>query len=135
MNISRYAFPMAVGATLLLGSCADDLLKEIKVDKPQSVIEDEKYRDLLPIKDYIGSDANLKISGTVPASEFINGGIPQAIAVNNFTELTAVDAVTYGSLVKDDGTTDYTKITALANSASKYGMSYIHTAMRQPLSH
>ena len=120
MNISRYIYPMAVGA-VLLSSCADDLQKSIVVDKPESVIEDERYKDLNALKSYV-QGGNLKISASVSADDILEGGLTAAVSVNNFNELAAEASFAHGAVVKDDGTPDFTKIQSLANTAEKYGM-------------
>lgn len=119
MKISRYIYPAAFGA-VLLGSCADDLQKNIVVDKPESVIEDERYKDLNALKEYISGD--MKLSASVSADDMLEGGLTAAVAVNNFNELAAEASFAHGAVVKDDGTPDFTKIQSLANTAEKYGM-------------
>lgn len=111
---------MAFGA-VLLGSCADDLQKDIVVTKPESVIEDERYKDLSALKEYV-QGGGIKLSASVSADGILDGGLTAAVAVNNFNELSAEKAFSHGAIVKDDGTPDFTKVQSFDNMADKYGL-------------
>ena len=119
---------MAVGAVLMLGSCADDLTKEIKVDKPDSVTEEEKYRGLASLKEGKGGN-DVMLSVALPASDLINVGVAQALTVSNFDDVATSDAMVHSACVNNDGVLNFDKATQFVKAAKKYELSVFGQAL------
>ena len=113
-----------------LSSCAVDPLKEFEVEKPQDIAQYEYLNDYDVLKNYVGSAASpdFKLGAALAASDFTAGGQVYALAVSNFNEMTAGNAMKYASVVGDKGEMSFDNVRNFVNAASEAGMTvYGHT--------
>lgn len=126
-SISKY-----VGLVLLfvLASCADDKFVEFKTDKPESIAQYEYLNAYDALKTYIdrSTHPNFKLGAGITASEFLKGEMVRSMAIANFDEMVAGNAMKYASCVADDGTLDFSTITKFVDAAKTAGLAvYGHT--------
>ncbi len=113
-----------------LSSCAVDPLKEYEVEKPQNIAQYEYLNDYDVLKNYVGSAASpdFKLGAALAASDFTAGGQVYALAVSNFNEMTAGNAMKYASVVGNDGAMSFDNVRNFVNAAADAGMTvYGHT--------
>ena len=113
-----------------LSSCAVDPLKEFEVEKPQDIAQYEYLKDYDVLKNYVGSAASpdFKLGAALAASDFTAGGQVYALAVSNFNEMTAGNAMKYSSVVGNDGAMSFDNVRNFVNAAADAGMTvYGHT--------
>lgn len=126
-SISRY-----VGLVLLfvLVSCADDKFVDFKTDKPESIAQYEYLNAYDALKTYIdrSTHPDFKLGAGITASEFLKGEMVRSMAVANFDEMVAGNAMKYASCVADDGTLDFSTVTKFVDAAKTAGLTvYGHT--------
>ena len=113
-----------------LSSCAVDPLKEYEVEKPQSIAQYEYLNDYDVLKNYVDRTASpdFKLGAALAASDFTAGGQVYALAVSNFDEMTAGNAMKYASVVGDKGEMSFDNVRNFVNAAADAGMTvYGHT--------
>lgn len=126
-SISKY-----VGLVLLfvLASCADDKFVEFKTDKPESIAQYEYLNAYDALKTYIdrSTHPNFKLGAGITANEFLKGEMVRSMAIANFDEMVAGNAMKYASCVADDGTLDFSTVTKFVDAAKTAGLAvYGHT--------
>lgn len=126
-SISKY-----VGLVLLfvLASCADDKFVEFKTDKPESIAQYEYLNAYDALKTYIdrSTHPNFKLGAGITANEFLKGEMVRSMAIVNFDEMVAGNAMKYASCVADDGTLDFSTVTKFVDAAKTAGLAvYGHT--------
>lgn len=126
-SISKY-----IGLVLLfvLASCADDKFVEFKTDKPESIAQYEYLNAYDALKTYIdrSTHPNFKLGAGITASEFLKGEMVRSMAIANFDEMVAGNAMKYASCVADDGTLDFSTVTKFVDAAKTAGLTvYGHT--------
>lgn len=87
----------------------------------------DKYGNL---KDYVNRDLypGFKLGGAIAAREFLQKSNLYNLAVNNLDEMTAENAMKYSSVVKDDGSMDFSQVRDFVNAAEQAGLTvYGHT--------
>lgn len=113
-------------ATLALGalaaSCADEFDQTYSVAMPQSLENYAYLADYKPLRDYV-TNSNFKLGGAIEASDFNDGGVPYQIAVSNFHEVVAGNAMKMASCVGDDGTMDFSTVQKFVDNAEAAGVS------------
>jgi GH35 family endo-1,4-beta-xylanase len=129
MNKSKYFIPaLALG---LLSSCADDLTKGYVVEQPLSLQVQEELNSLDPLKSYKTApnlSPNFKLGGALTATDFVKGGNIGALAVANFDEIVAGNAMKYSSCVDDKGVMNFTTVEDFVKAAEKASIGiYGHT--------
>ena len=129
MNKSKYFIPaLALG---LLSSCADDLTKGYVVEQPLSLQVQEELNSLDPLKSYKTApniSPNFKLGGALTATDFIKGGNIGALAVANFDEIVAGNAMKCSSCVNDKGEMTFTTVQDFVSAAKKASIGiYGHT--------
>ena len=126
-SISKY-----VGLVLLfvLASCADDKFVEFKTDKPESIAQYEYLNAYDALKTYIdrSTHPNFKLGAGITANEFLKGEMVRSMAIANFDEMVAGNAMKYETCVADDGTLDFSTVTKFVDAAKTAGLAvYGHT--------
>lgn len=121
-----------IGLVLLfvLASCADDKFVEFKTDKPESIAQYEYLNAYDALKTYIdrSTHPNFKLGAGITASEFLKGEMVRSMAIANFDEMVAGNAMKYASCVADDGTLDFSTVTKFVDAAKTAGLAvYGHT--------
>ena len=128
MKYSRILFLAA--AVTGLASCAIDEVKEFPVDKPEYLEQYEYLQEYDVLKNYVDRTAspNFKLGAGVDASKFISHGQEYLLAVSNFDEMTAGNAMKHASVVGNNGKMNFDVVTSFVEEAEKAGITvYGHT--------
>ncbi|MBR5835919.1 MAG: endo-1,4-beta-xylanase [Bacteroidales bacterium] len=113
-----------------LSSCAIDPVKEFEVEKPKDIAQYEYLNGYDVLKSYVDRTASpdFKLGAALTASEFTAKGQVYALAVSNFDEMTAGNAMKYASVVGDKGDMSFDAVRDFVNTAAESGMTvYGHT--------
>ena len=113
-----------------LASCAVDPLKEFEVEKPQDIAQYEYLNEYDVLKNYVDRTASpdFKLGAALAASDFTAKGQVYALAVSNFDEMTAGNAMKYASVVGNKGDMSFDNVRNFINAADEAGMTvYGHT--------
>ncbi|WP_291861442.1 endo-1,4-beta-xylanase [Marinilabilia sp.] len=117
-------------ALTVLASCADDSRLEYDVKKPESIAESEYLNDYDVLKSYVDRTENpdFKLGAAVSASDYSERGAVYSLIYSNFDEITAGNAMKYGSVVQDDGSMNFSQVTQFVEAAKEADISiYGHT--------
>src|SRR5690554_180367 len=81
-------------------------------------------KDYLPLKDYIDHDKypNFKLGLAVGANDYLNNSTVQTVVNGYFTETVTGNAMKMSSVVKNDGSMDFTTVTNFVNAATNAGV-------------
>ena len=101
-SINKY-FGLAL--LFISASCADDKFVDFKTEKPESIAQYEYLNAYDALKTYIdrSTHPNFKLGVGVAANDFLKGEMVRSVAVANFDEVVAGNAMKYASIVADDG--------------------------------
>lgn len=127
-HINKYLLVIlsaAIGA-----SCADDQFALYKTDKPEKGVQYEYLNEYDALKNYVDRSANpnFKLGAGIGVSDFLQKELVYSMAVANFDELTAGNAMKYSSCVKDNGAMDFSQVTKFVEAAQGANLSiYGHT--------
>ncbi|WP_290159175.1 endo-1,4-beta-xylanase [uncultured Duncaniella sp.] len=121
---------LLAGASLM--GCADQTIDNFYVEKPASIAQYEYLNAYGNLKDYLsqraGINPDFKLGVGVSASDYNKFGQVYRITNANFHQITAGNAMKYASIVGDDGSMDFSTVTAFVDAASKAGVEvYGHT--------
>ena len=117
-------------SALILTGCADTTIDLMQVDKPQTIADYEYLDAYGSLKDYIDRSAhpNFRLGAGVTASEYNNKGLHYRLVNKNFDIMTAGNAMKYASIVKDDGSMDFSTVSNFVDNAKAAGIDiYGHT--------
>ncbi|WP_016778692.1 endo-1,4-beta-xylanase [Anaerophaga thermohalophila] len=108
-------------ALLLLASCADNSMLEYDVAKPKSIAEKEYLKEYDVLKSYVDRNKNpdFKLGAGVSASGYSEKGALYSLVNSNFDEITAGNAMKYGSVVQDDGSMDFSQVVQFVSAAKE----------------
>lgn len=123
-------YSLSLGLLLSLASCADDQIVDFKTAKPESMAQYEYLDAYDALKTYVDRSASpdFKLGIALSASDFLKGEVVRAMAVSNFDEMTAGNAMKYASVVGDDGTMNFSTIYSFVDEAKAAGLTiYGHT--------
>lgn len=126
-SINKY-FGLAL--LFISASCADDKFVDFKTEKPESMAQYEYLNAYDVLKTYIdrSTHPNFKLGVGVAANDFLKGEIVRSVAVANFDEVVAGNAMKYASIVADDGSMDFGTVTKFVEAAKTSGLTvYGHT--------
>lgn len=130
----KYYNKLLLGAISLgiLTACADESLLQPgeSVQKPEEMVQLEYLNQYDVLKNYVnrGENPNFKLGVAIAASDFLKKELVYGLAVSNFDEMTAGNAMKYASIVKDDGSVDFSQVTSFVQTAKEAGMTvYGHT--------
>lgn len=126
-SINKY-FGLAL--LFISASCADDKFVDFKTEKPESIAQYEYLNAYDVLKTYIdrSTHPNFKLGVGVAANDFLKGEIVRSVAVANFDEVVAGNAMKYASIVADDGSMDFGTVTKFVEAAKTSGLTvYGHT--------
>lgn len=121
---------LLAGASLM--GCADQTIDNFYVEKPASIAQYEYLNAYGNLKDYLsqraGINPDFKLGVGVSAPDYNKFGQVYRITNANFHQITAGNAMKYASIVGDDGSMDFSTVTAFVDAASKAGVEvYGHT--------
>jgi GH35 family endo-1,4-beta-xylanase len=111
-------------------SCIDEYKSDFRTEKPEKVAQYEYLADYDVLKMYIDRNANsgFKLGTGVTVSDFLKKETAYSLAYSNFDEVTAANAMKYGSVVTDDGSMDFTTVRSFVETAEEAGITvYGHT--------
>lgn len=114
----------------MANSCVDDTRQLFEVEKPESIIQAEYLNEYDALKTYIDRSASpiFKLGAGVTASEYSKQGLIYRLINSNFDEITAGNAMKFGSVVKEDGTMDFSQVISFVSAAKEANTSvYGHT--------
>lgn len=126
-SINKY-FGLAL--LFISASCADDKFVDFKTEKPESIAQYEYLNAYDALKTYIdrSTHLNFKLGVGVAANDFLKGEMVRSVAVANFDEVVAGNAMKYASIVADDGSMDFGTVTKFVEAAKTSGLTvYGHT--------
>lgn len=126
-SINKY-FGLAL--LFISASCADDKFVDFKTEKPESIAQYEYLNAYDALKTYIdrSTHPNFKLGVGVAANDFLKGEMVRSVAVANFDEVVAGNAMKYASIVADDGSRDFGTVTKFVEAAKTSGLTvYGHT--------
>lgn len=126
-SINKY-FGLAL--LFISASCADDKFVDFKTEKPESIAQYEYLNAYDALKTYIdrSTHPNFKLGVGVAANDFLKGEMVRRVAVANFDEVVAGNAMKYASIVADDGSMDFGTVTKFVEAAKTSGLTvYGHT--------
>lgn len=126
-SINKY-FGLAL--LFISASCADDKFVDFKTEKPESIAQYEYLNAYDALKTYIdrSTHPNFKLGTGVAANDFLKGEMVRSVAVTNFDEVVAGNAMKYASIVADDGSMDFGTVTKFVEAAKTAGLTvYGHT--------
>lgn len=123
-------YSLSLGLLLLLASCADDQIVDFKTEKPESMAQYEYLNAYDALKTYIDRNASpdFKLGIALSASDFLKGEVVRTMAISNFDEMTAGNAMKYASCVNDKGDMDFGTVEKFVSAAQAAGITiYGHT--------
>ena len=126
-SINKY-FGLAL--LFISASCADDKFVDFKTEKPESIAQYEYLNAYDALKTYTdrSTHPNFKLGVGVAANDFLKGEMVRSVAVANFDEVVAGNAMKYASIVADDGSMDFGTVTKFVEAAKTSGLTvYGHT--------
>lgn len=115
---------------LMLSACADDNVPGFSVDEPATTLAQDSLNALAPLKEYVDTVKypNFILGGGTSAAPFNEQGKVYAFDKANFKEVVTGNAFKYASVVKSDGSMDFSTVQAFVKNATKAGLSvYGHT--------
>lgn len=120
-SINKY-FGLAL--LFISASCADDKFVDFKTEKPESIAQYEYLNAYDALKTYIdrSTHPNFKLGVGVAANDFLKGEMVRSVAVANFDEVVAGNAMKYASIVADDGSMDFGTVTKFVEAAKTSGL-------------
>ena len=132
LSLNERAVNKYFGLALLFisASCADDKFVDFKTEKPESIAQYEYLNAYDALKTYIdrSTHPNFKLGVGVAANDFLKGEMVRSVAVANFDEVVAGNAMKYASIVADDGSMDFGTVTKFVEAAKTSGLTvYGHT--------
>ena len=123
-------YSLSLGLLLSLASCADDQFVDFKTEKPESIAQYEYLNAYDALKTYIDRNASpdFKLGIALSASDFLKGEMVRTMAISNFDEMTAGNAMKYASCVANDGTMSFSTVAKFVEEAKAAGITiYGHT--------
>lgn len=121
---------LAALAMFAMAACADEQFAEYKTEKPENIAQYEYLNAYDALKTYVDRSANpnFKLGAGISVSDFLKKDQVYSMAVSNFDELTAGNAMKYSSCVSDDGSMDFSQVAKFVDVARSAGLSiYGHT--------
>lgn len=123
-----------IGTSLCLAvcSCADQGLLPFpgELQVPDELTQNANLQEYDVLKNYVNRTDNpgFKLGIAVDENDFINKGAAFSIAQTNFDDVTPGNAMKYSSVVKDDGTMDFSTVESFIETAEAAGLTvYGHT--------
>lgn len=134
MSMMKYynKFLLIIVAMAAMVSCVDNFDSNFNVDKPADLEKYEYLNEYDVLKSYVDRKANpnFKLGSGITVSDFLKREMVYSLACSNFDELTAGNAMKYGSIVKDDGSMDFSQVLKFVDAAKGAGLSiYGHTIL------
>lgn len=123
-------FLLAIAACAMMVSCADYFDTDFSADKPEDMEKYEYLNAYDALKTYVDRNANpnFKLGTALTVSDFLKKELVYSLALSNYDDLTAGNAMKYNSCVKADGSMDFAQVIQFVDVARNAGISiYGHT--------
>lgn len=119
MKNFKNIFGLILMLTIVVSSCVDDTSTFFNVEKPKSMEDMEYLNDYGPLKSYIDKAKSpiFKLGTGILATDYVEKGLVYRLVNSNFDEITAGNAMKYSSIVKDDGSMDFSLVTQFVEAA------------------
>lgn len=117
-------------AAVLLCSCADNDMFSQAPQEPGITGQYDYLNGYNKLKTYVDRNANpnFKLGTGVEAANYLGHKMAWTVTNENFDELTPGNAMKFASVVKDDGTMDFSTVKDLVNKSAEAGLTvYGHT--------
>lgn len=117
-------------AAVLLCSCADNDMFSQAPQEPGITGQYDYLNGYNKLKTYVDRNANpnFKLGTGVEAANYLGHKMAWTVTNENFDELTPGNAMKFASVVKDDGTMDFSTVKDLVNKSAEVGLTvYGHT--------
>jgi GH35 family endo-1,4-beta-xylanase len=119
---------MMAAVAVAITSCVDLKPLDFSVTEPQSIADMNYLKEYSPLTDYLAEGSSFKLGVGISADELTAHGVPYRLAAANFNEWVAGNDMKYASVVADDGTMNFNKVTAFVDEARAAGVGvYGHT--------
>lgn len=121
---------LAVTASLMMASCADNDIFDYQVDRPGSLDVWEYLNQYDALKTYVNRSENpdFKLGAGASLSDYISRGVGYRLLNANFDEITMGWEMKHGAIVQGDGSLALDNMKKLLQIAKESGMSvYGHT--------
>lgn len=124
-----YSIALSAAALCMTGCADGDLAPDSNAYEYTDSLKALQYlNDYAPLKSYVDRTVNpdFKLAIGVGAQNYVDGKIDCRLANTNFDEMSAGNAMKYGSCVKSDGTMDFSLVkkfveAAIANNMTVFG--------------
>jgi GH35 family endo-1,4-beta-xylanase len=128
----KYINKLLLGAVsvLFMASCVEDSLLDYRVDKPESVVQQEYLNDYDVLKSYVDRSASpdFKLGAGVSLNAFNERGVVYSHIMSNFDEVTAGYAMKHGAIVQNNGSMNFAGVKNFIATAQEAGVTiYGHT--------
>ena len=120
-----YSIALSAAALCMTGCADGDLAPDSNAYEYTDSLKALQYlNDYAPLKSYVDRTVNpdFKLAIGVGAQNYVDGKIDCRLANTNFDEMSAGNAMKYGSCVKDDGSMDFNLVTKFVNAAATNNM-------------
>ena len=100
---------LLIVVAIILVSCVDEYKSDFLPDKPSSLIMPEFLNQYDVLKSYIDRNASpvFKLGTSIETTDFLNQKTLYSLSISNFDEITVRNAMYHGSIVGNEGTTNF----------------------------
>ena len=120
----KYFLPGTL-AIFMMASCADEFNPEFGVEQPVDVAKIAELADFKPLKEYVDRSAHptLKLGAALDVQEFHKKLGVYNVAVTNFDEIVAGNAMKFASCVDAKGNMNFSDVETFVEDAKDAGLS------------
>ena len=132
MKHSIHGLVVFILLLIINASCVDHAIEPFEVAKPEIVAGMEYLNEYDALKTYVNRSTSpvFKLGAGVTASEYVGQGVMYRLINANFDQITAGNAMKYGSVVQNNGSMDFGTVSQLVAAAKEADISiYGHTLM------
>ena len=135
MKLKNINIGLGLVALVALSSCADDKFSEYRTDMTKNQKEYQYLNNYKPLKDYVEEmkaagkcNPDFKLGIALAANDFNKKELVYCLAGSNFVEMTAGNAMKYGSCVAANGNMSFNTVKQFVSTAKDADMTiYGHT--------
>lgn len=106
---------------VLLASCVEEYHSDFLPEKPMSVNKQEFLNSYDVLKEYVSRNTSpdFMLGTSISSSDFTNQKTLYSLIKSNFDEITAKEAMTYGSIVSEDGNFNFDTMKGLLETSNQ----------------
>ena len=122
---------LTAAVSFVLASCVDKYESGFKPEKPAEVISNEQLNSYDVLSKYVNhnSSPNFKLGTNVTTSDFLKKETVYSLISTNFEEMAATATMMHGSVVKDDGSMDFSTVSKFIEEAGNAGLTVFGNAL------